>query len=169
MNTKLDQSTLDQIVRAANEKKYIFGAVFYVSSGDDSIDLISACGNFEPDSPYYIASVNKLFISSILLKLYADNRLNIDDKISMYVHDEVMQGLHVHKGKEYSYDLTIAHLLSHTSGLPCYLTDTQAEGRKVLAELEAGIDQPWPVDKVIQAIKSMKTKTNLSINLSYPK
>jgi CubicO group peptidase (beta-lactamase class C family) len=153
----LDQSMVDQIVRETNEKKNIFGAVFYFSSGDNSIDLLSASGNFEPESPYYIASINKLFISSILLKLYADKQIELDDKISAYLPTEVMQGLHIHKGKEYSKNLTIAHLLSHTSGLPCYLLDKQVDGRKVMADLEAGRDQAWPVDKVIQVVKRMKT------------
>ena len=157
MKDKLDQSMLDQIVRATNEKKNIFGAVFYVSSEDKNIDLISAAGNFEPESPYYIASINKLFISSILLKLYANNQLDVNDKISRYIPEEVMQKLHIFNGQEYSHALTITHLLSHTSGLPCYLLDTQADGKNVMAELEAGIDQSWPIDKVIQTVKRMKT------------
>ena len=98
MKDKLDQSMLGQIVRATNEKKNIFGAVFYVSSEDKSIDLLSASGNFEPESPYYIASINKLFISSILLKLYADNQLDVNDKISRYIPEEVMQELHIYNG-----------------------------------------------------------------------
>ena len=69
----------------------------------------------------------------------------------------MMTGLHIHKGIEYSSDLTITHLISHTSGLPCYLTDKQADGRRVMTELESGIDQPWPVEKVIQVAKKMKT------------
>ncbi|HSG45768.1 MAG TPA: hypothetical protein VLA72_21705, partial [Anaerolineales bacterium] len=82
MKNKLEQSSLDQIVQAANKKKNIFGAVFYVSSEDNNIDLMSASGNIAPENPYYIASINKLFISSILLKLYAAGRLDINNKIS---------------------------------------------------------------------------------------
>ena len=157
MIKKLEQSTIDQIVQETNKKKMIFGAVFYISSEDNSIDLISTTGNIAPESPYYIASINKLFISSILLKLYAGGQVDINDKISDYISKEYITGLHVYNGQEYSRDLTIAHLLSHTSGLPCYLSDKQADGRKVMTELEAGIDQPWPIDKVIQSAKSMKT------------
>jgi CubicO group peptidase (beta-lactamase class C family) len=157
MKYKLTQSSLDQIVRAANEKKNIFGAVFYISSDDNSIDLLSASGNIAAEDPYYIASINKLVIASILLKLYAAGRVDLNDKISEYLPKEIITGLHIHKGKEFSNDLTITHLLSHTSGLPCYLTDKQADGSRVMAELEASIDQPWPVDKVIQAVKTMKT------------
>jgi CubicO group peptidase (beta-lactamase class C family) len=157
MINKLEQSTMDQIVRETNKNKNIFGVVFYISSVDNSINLLSSSGNIEPESPYFIASINKLFISSILLKLYADGQTDINNKISEYLPKDFMTGLHIHDGKEYSNDLTIAHLLSHTSGLPCYLTDKQADGRKVMAELEAGLDQPWPVDKVIKTAKMMKT------------
>lgn len=157
MKDKLNQSILDQLVDNATTKKHIYGAVFYVSSGDNSIDLISASGEMEEDSQYYIASINKLFVSSIVLRLYAENRLDLHDKISRYLPDEVVRGLHIYKGKDYSRDLSIAHLLSQTSGLPCYLIDKQANGKKAMAELEAGIDQSWPIDRVIDEVKRMKT------------
>jgi CubicO group peptidase (beta-lactamase class C family) len=157
MKDKLNKSILNQLVSTVITKKYIYGAVFYVSSDDNSIDVISASGNIKEDSQYYIASINKFFVSSIILRLYTNNKLDLHDKISKYFPEEVVRGLHIHKGKDYSNDLSIAHMLSHTSGLPCYLTDKQANGKKVMAELEAGIDQPWPIDKVIQEVKRMKS------------
>jgi CubicO group peptidase (beta-lactamase class C family) len=157
MKQKPDKSILNQLVSHVITKKYIYGAVFYVSSGDNSIDLISASGNIKEDSQYHIASINKFFVSAIILGLYTKNKLALQDKISKYLPEEVVHGLHVHKGKEYSHDLTIAHMISLTSGLPCYLMDKQANGKKAMAELEAGIDQPWPIEKVIQKVKKMKT------------
>ena len=68
------------------------GAVFYFSSGDKSIDILSASGNIEPESQYYIASINKLFISSILLRLYADKQIELNDKISTYLPEKVVRG-----------------------------------------------------------------------------
>ncbi|KPJ72333.1 hypothetical protein AMJ52_06655 [candidate division TA06 bacterium DG_78] len=157
MRGKLNKSTLNQLVSYVITKKYIYGAVFYVSSDDNNIDLISASGNIKEDSQYYIASINKLFVSAITLKLYTKNRLDLHDKISKYLPEEVISGLHVHKGKDYSHDLSIVHLMSQTSGLPCYLTDKQVNGKKTMAELEAGIDQSWPIDRVIHEVKRMKT------------
>jgi D-alanyl-D-alanine carboxypeptidase len=154
---KLNKSILNQIVTNIIEKKYIYGAVFFVSSGDNSIELISASGNIKEDSHYYIASINKLFISSIILKLYTKNKLDLYDQISKYLPKELVRGLHIYKDKDYSNDLSIAHLMSHTSGLPCYLIDKQANGKMAMSELQAGIDQPWPIDKVIQEVKKMKT------------
>ena len=157
MKNKLNRSILNQLVNKLPTKKYIYGAVFYISSKDKGIDLISASGDFNEDSSYYIASINKLFVSSIILKLYTENKLDLHDKISRYLPHEVVHGLHIHKGRDYSADISIIHLMSHTSGLPCYLIDIQANGKKAMAELEAGIDQAWPFDKVIREIKMMKT------------
>jgi len=154
---KLNKSYLDQLLKNVITKKYIYGAVFYVSSDDNSIDLISASGNIKEDSQYYIASINKFFVSAIILKLYTENKLDLQDKISKYLPEEVVHGLHLHKGKEFSNDLSIAHLMSHTSGLPGYLIDKQINGKIAMKELEAGIDQPWPIHKVIQEVKRMKT------------
>ena len=157
MENKINQSIFNQLVSNVITKEYIYGAVFYVSSGDNSVDLISAFGNIEEDSQYYIASINKFFVSAIILKLYTENKLDLQNKISKYLSEEVIQGLHLHNGKDYSNDLNITHLMSHTSGLPCYIIDKRINGKKVIAELEAGIDQSWPIDKVIQEIKRMKT------------
>lgn len=153
---RLDQSTLDRIVSDAAKKKDIYGAVFYVSSDDCSVDAISAAGNMTPSSRYYIASINKLFVSAVILRLYADNKLDLDDKIAAYLPGEVVQGLHVYKGTDYSNDLTIRHLISQTSGLPCYLLDRQPNGKPAVKDLEAGIDQAWPIDKAIRAVKQME-------------
>ena len=112
MKDKLNKSFLNQLVSNVITKKYINGAVFYVSSYEHNIDSISASGNIKEDSQYYIASINKLFISAIILKLYSENKLDLDDKISKYLPEEVVRGLHLHKGKDYSNDLSIAHLMS---------------------------------------------------------
>lgn len=134
-------------------KKNISGAVFYVSTGNNSIDFISASGNIGKNRQYYIASINKLFISALILKLYTEDKLDLEDKISKYLLEEIVSGLHLYRGKEYSHFITISHLMSHTSGLPCYLADKQANGKTAIKELEAGIDQAWPPHKVIQNVK----------------
>jgi len=148
---------LDQLVSDVVAKKYIYGTVFYISSDDKSIDLIAAAGDIKEDSQYYIASINKLFVSSIILKLYTVGKLDLQDKISGYLTKESTRGLHVYKGKDYSDELRIVHLISQTSGLPGYLIDKQPDGKKAMTELESGIDQPWPIEKVINTVKKMKT------------
>ena len=95
MDAKLEQSILNQIVGSTVRKKHIYGAVLYVSSDDLSIDAISASGDIEEESRYYIASINKLFVSAIVLRLYAENKLDLQDKISNFLPDDIIRGLHI--------------------------------------------------------------------------
>ncbi len=148
----LEKAKLNKIVKASTNKKYIHGAVFNVSTGDGKQSWCGASGDMSEDSSFYIASINKLVVSSVILKLISEGRLSFGDKLARFVHER----LHIYGGKDYSDSITIMHLLSHTSGLPCYLADKTEAGSSVLEELEAGIDSSWPVDKVIERVKSMK-------------
>jgi CubicO group peptidase (beta-lactamase class C family) len=157
MYDRLDEEFLDRLVSDTVKRKYIHGAVFHIASEDGSLDLSSASGNIGENDRYYIASINKIFVSATVLRMCTEGKLDLNDRLSRYLPEEMMRGLHVHKGKEWSDDLTIAHLISHTSGLPCFLVDRMADGRRVMDELEAGNDQPWPFDKVVREVRGMRT------------
>lgn len=155
---KLNQTTLDNIVAQTASRKNIHGAVMHIESADRTISLTSASGNISVDSPYYIASINKLLISFITHRLCQDGVMNLSDKISTYFSKEVMNGLLVYKDKDYSNELTIAHLISHTSGLPDYLIDKRPDGKKNMDLMLNGDNQAWPLDKVIAEVKKMNPK-----------
>src|SRR6056297_990360 len=70
-----------------------------------------------PQQPNYMASVGKLFTATIVGQLFEQGRLNFDDPLSKYLDADLLQGLHVYKGKDYTQDITIRHLLKQTSGL----------------------------------------------------
>ncbi len=154
----LTQLKLDKIVKKTASKKWIRGAVFRVQSLDNSIDLSSAYGNITANGSFYIASINKIFLSAITLRLAQENKIKLSDKISKYLPRDMMNGLLIYKGVDYSDEITIEQLISHTSGLPCYLIDKRAEGRKVMEELLGGHDQEWPTEKVIAQVKKMNAK-----------
>lgn len=155
---KLNQAALDKIVAKAGSNKNVHGSVFHIESEDKSISLTSASGNFTPGSQYYIASINKLIISFIILRLCHDKKLNLSDRISKYLPNELLNGLLVYKGKDFSSELTINNLISHTSGLPCYLIDKRPDGKKNMELILRGNDQSWPLEKVVDEVKRMKPK-----------
>jgi CubicO group peptidase (beta-lactamase class C family) len=157
VNTEPDHDSIEKIIRKLIAKRDIYGAVFHLSSGNSRVYLTFAAGNIQDDSQYYIASINKLFISALVLRLYREKLIDLKDKISRFLPEETVRGLHIYMGKDHSNDVTIEHLISQTSGLPCYLIDKQANGRKAMSELESGIDQAWPTDRVIVEVKMMKT------------
>jgi D-alanyl-D-alanine carboxypeptidase len=75
-------------------------------------------GKPTPQQPNYMASVGKLFTSVIVSMLHEKGELSFDDCINRYLDSELMHGLHVYKGKDYSSEIQIRHLLNQTSGLP---------------------------------------------------
>ncbi len=70
-----------------------------------------------PEQPNYMASVGKIFTATIISILYEKEKLAFEDPISNYLDEELLDSLHVYKGKDYTHDITIKHLLKQTSGL----------------------------------------------------
>jgi len=143
------QTVLDKTV----DGKKVFGTSFAFKK--DTLIWQGASGNLSIDQPYFIASTTKLFTTAIILKLRAEGKLNLEDKISMYIDNSILSGLHLYKGKDYSQELTIKHLLSHTSGLPDYFQGKGASGKSLENEVTAGNDQFWTFEQAIERTKKM--------------
>lgn len=144
------QSILDKVV----DNKRVFGASFAIKK-DDWI-WQGASGNISLDQPYFIASTTKLFTTALVLKLKEEGKLNLNDKIGIYIDQSTLNKLHIYKGKEYSQDITIRHLMAHTSGLPDYFEDKGSNGMSLEDELIQGKDQFWTFDQLIERTKAIK-------------
>lgn len=152
MLTTIEPSFVDELVSTAASKKNIFGLVLCVESGDKSLSILKGAGNLRPDQPYFIASVTKLYVTAVLLKLRSEKWLNLQNKISEYFSDDILHELHQFKGIEHSKNITIKHLMSNTSGIPDYFS------ADVIKELTAGKDQSWGFEKTIASAKQKKPK-----------
>ena len=143
------QAVLDKTV----DGKKIFGTSFAIKK--DTLIWQGASGDFSIDQAYFIASTTKLFTTAIMLKLRAEGKLSLDDKISNYIDQSILSGLHIFKGKDYSEELTIKHLLSHTSGLPDYFQGKGTSRKSLENELTEGNDQFWTFEQAIERAKKM--------------
>ncbi|WP_285397892.1 serine hydrolase domain-containing protein [Lysinibacillus sp. fls2-241-R2A-57] len=152
MKGTFNQSTMDELVAQTIEKKNIRSVVLCVEKGNHSFSHVSSAGNMEDDTPYFLASVTKLYITAIILKLRMENRVDLDDKISQYLPEDTVSRIHILKDIDYSNEITIKHLMSNTSGIPDYFTSD------VFLELVDGKDQLWPFEKTVQSVKKMKPK-----------
>jgi len=144
------QAVLDKIL----DGKKVFGTSFALKK--DALIWQGASGNLSIDQPYFIASTTKLFTTAIILKLREAGKLSLDDKISHYIDKSILSGLHIYKGKAYSEELTIKHLLSHTSGLPDYFQGKGEGGKSLEDEITNGNDQFWTFEQAIERTKKMK-------------
>ncbi|PKM65383.1 MAG: serine hydrolase [Firmicutes bacterium HGW-Firmicutes-2] len=152
VNEKLLNDLLNKMV----DNKRIFSVVLCVENGDRSFSWTGAAGNMDKDSRFFIASVTKLYVTAVVMQLIEENRIELKDKISKYLTDDFCERLHVINGVDYSDDITIAHLISNTSGLPDYFFHKQENGRTAADNLMEGNDGSWYLDKTIGLIKSLK-------------
>lgn len=144
------QTVLDKTV----DRKKIFGASFAIKR--DGFNWFGASGNLSTDQSYFIASTTKLFTTAIILHLKSEGKLKLEDKISKYLDKSIMNGLHIYKAKDYSDEITIKHLLSHTSGLADYFQGKGTSGKSLEGDIKNGNDQFWTFEQAVERAKRMK-------------
>ncbi|KIL37099.1 beta-lactamase [Cohnella kolymensis] len=133
----------------------IRNAYLLVHSDNLGIDLRIAEGSSgsipaNPNQPYYIASVSKLFASVLVGILVEKGMVSFEDYISLYVDPELLRGLHIYKGKDYTHDIKIKHLLNHTSGLNDFMEDKSKQGKNMVEMMFEEPSRSWTPQEVIQ-------------------
>lgn len=107
------------------EKKSIYSALVYIDAPQKDLQVKYAVGksNGEPiqtDQPFHVASVGKLFTATLIGHLMDEGKIQLEDSIDLYLDDELLNNLFVFEGEDYKDQVTIQHLLSHTSGVADY-------------------------------------------------
>ena len=144
---------LQKILNHSIKNKYLFGVSLSVHQ--DGKDWSGGSGNFGLEDAYFIASTTKLFTSALIFKLRANGELNLNDKISKYLSEAVLDRLHMYKGKDYSNQITISNLLAHTSGIPDYFENRQPNQSSLKSQLISGNDVGWDFQQAIDWSKKM--------------
>lgn len=156
MNTKLNETFLNQTVEKIVKRNNVFSAALCVENGSGTFAWHGAAGEMDKDDTYFIASVTKLYVTIVVQRLIDEQKLSLDDKIAKYLPAEMVKGLHILKGTDYSNEITIKHLISNTSGIPDYFFHKQPSGKTAADELLAGKDEAWDLDKTIGLVKNLK-------------
>lgn len=125
---------LEMLFQSELNKENVHNAFLGVYSPSHHIDWNFAGGEFQngkevtAENPFYCASIGKTFTATAIAILQEQNSLNFNDKISKFLPAEIIENLHVLDGTDYSQEITIAHLLQHTSGLPDYFEGKTIDG-----------------------------------------
>ncbi len=141
--------------KAVNGKK-VFGTSFCISHQGEM--WCGASGNLNKESQFFIASTTKLYITAIVLYLKSANKWHLDDKVVNYLDSDTTNRLHILNGKDYIDQITIKHLLAHTSGLPDYFQQKNKEGKSLEQNLIQGNDQSWTFEEAIALSKTLTPK-----------
>lgn len=155
---------LEKQLDALAARRDVHHAVMAVESGDGSLAWRGARGDarpggppMSPDTPFYIASIDKLFTATCIMMLHEAGRLSIDAPVPSLLPAALVERLHVMDGVDHTPRITARHLLSHTSGLADYLEDAPRRGRSWVETLVQDGDRAWgpaePLDHVRQRLR----------------
>ncbi|WP_299626730.1 serine hydrolase domain-containing protein [uncultured Tenacibaculum sp.] len=138
---------IDSLVKANinhESENPIHSILLYIENLEKNVIYHEGFGKLDKDSEkvskndqFKIASSTKLFVSTIILQLAEEGKLNLDDKAYRYLKDLDyldFDNFHIYKEKNYSKEITIKQLLSHRSGLADIFSDKQQEFFNYLLE-----------------------------------
>jgi D-alanyl-D-alanine carboxypeptidase len=91
------------------------------------------------------------------MRLTEQGALSLDDPIDRYLPDDLIHGIDVYQGHDYTHALTIAELLSQTSGLPDYYEDKASDGTSLFEVFMAEPERVWTVDELIARSRDQMT------------
>jgi CubicO group peptidase (beta-lactamase class C family) len=101
-----------------------------------------------PDDQFNIDSIAKMMMATIVMKLIEAQELGLDDRIGRYLPEYLMEGLHVYEGRPCGEEITVRHLLSHTSGIP----DDWAHPM-FLELIMADFNRRWTPEETVEFVK----------------
>jgi CubicO group peptidase (beta-lactamase class C family) len=114
-DAELFRARIDEFLDAARSKTGFSGAVLVARHGQPVYEGAFGFSHLDSqapntlDTPFRIASLSKQFTAAAIFRLDAQEKLSIDDPVHRYLPEFA----------EAPYrDITIHHLLTHTSGLP---------------------------------------------------
>jgi D-alanyl-D-alanine carboxypeptidase len=153
----LNQEMHYLISELVEKDKSMRNCVLSVMKGDGSFSWSGAAGiahedgqvPMSKDTPIYIASITKLYTATAIMRLYEKGVLSLDDPMSKYLPEELIQGIHVYEGKDYSNEITIKQLLSHTSGIADYYSEKPKGGKSLFDLILEEPERSWTVEETI--------------------
>jgi len=155
--------------------KSVRNCVLSVMKGDGSFSWSGAAGiasqdgqvPMSKDTPIYIASITKLYTATAIMRLYEKGALSLDDPMSRYLPRELIQGIHVYKGKDYSHEITIKELLSHTTGIANYYTEKPKGGKSLFDLFLEEPERSLTVDETIERARDLEPNFPPGTDASY--
>jgi D-alanyl-D-alanine carboxypeptidase len=158
----LDQEMQYLVSEMVEKDKSVRNCVLSVLKGDGSYSWSGAAGiarqdgqvPMHKDTPIYIASITKLYTATAIMRLYEKGVLSLDDPMSRYLPKELIQGIHVYNGKDYSHEITIKQLLSHTSGIADYYTEKPRGGKSLFDLILEEPERSWTIDETIERARN---------------
>ncbi|MFJ8260978.1 serine hydrolase domain-containing protein [Rummeliibacillus sp. NPDC094406] len=154
-HTNLDTSKIDEYINKELEKQHIPGASIAIVKGD-KVQYIKGYGisgpngtKMTPQTPVVLGSVSKSFTALAIMQLVDQGMIQLDNPVQQYipwfrVADE-----------EESKEITIRHLLNHTSGISEY------DGQRAISEGDQSLK------KLVESLKGLHLEKGVGESYQY--
>ena len=153
-----NKEVIEKKFNSVTRSKKIHEAVLFVENTKGDFSVSCGYGGRDEHSPFFIASVSKLFVTSCILILQEQQKLSLDDLIGNYIDKTTMDNLHIYKGEDYSHRLTISDLLFNKSGLPDGLIDSDILKHFIQADIDVSFDMALEKTKALSPHFAPDTK-----------
>ncbi|HSM45951.1 MAG TPA: serine hydrolase domain-containing protein [Acidimicrobiia bacterium] len=148
------------LAKAVDRARDVRHGLLGVTAVDGSWSWVGAHGVLDPSGTpatdaarYPVASVTKLYTAAVVFRLVEKSSLRLGDRMVDLLPSDVTAGLHVFDGVDHTSEITVEHLLGHTSGLADYYEEAPPGGTSAQARLLAGQDAPMPFDEVLRVVR----------------
>ncbi len=101
------------------------------------------------DSPYHSASIGKTMNAAVYGMLVDEGKVSYEDRIDRWLDDDVLEGLFRVDGTNYSHQVTVRHLLSHTSGVGDYFEGPVISGKTMLEQIHSHPDLSFTPEQLL--------------------
>lgn len=147
-----NRSKIDKIFSKIVRSNQIREAILFMENTTGDFSFYKGYGGRDMDSPLLMASITKLFTTSCILTLYGLDKISLADKITKYFEKSMLDGLHIYKGLEYSFGLTVSDLLFQITGLP----DVYEEGENNFKDTVIQKDFSYSFEEIVEMTKHLK-------------
>ena len=150
---------MDDVIDSLMKTKGVRSVIFSAKSKDGIYEYQNTAGKLcensdisDTKTPFWIASITKLFIAVVILKLNEKGKISLDEKACKYLPEDMLKGVHVIKGTDYSEKITVRHLLTHSSGIPDYLEIKGSDGKTLIDRVIEEDDISWSIKDALKIV-----------------
>ncbi len=101
------------------------------------------------NQPYHMASIGKVFTAVLVQMLVEKRLLSVKDPIHPFFSTTELDPLFIFQNIDYAQQVTIEHLLGHTSGIADYFEGSTVSGQSFLDEVLSNPQFHWTPQKLI--------------------
>lgn len=135
----------DDLLRSRHS---VYDAVVLLESADGTRRHGAAVGRMGPNDKFVTGSISKLYVHAIAFALADRGVLSPDQQVARWVGRDTVRGIHTNRGGDSSGDITLRHLVTHTSGLP-NLENTRVDGEPSIDQQVSERDREIPLSEVL--------------------